>query len=320
MPKRRVAIFFLSCLLLGGLSACVPQERPGKKIARSYSQYVKGLFSDRLGELEEAVAFYRQAQRLDEGAPAPRVQLGFDYIRLQKFTEALKEFQEAVSLDPEDTEARYVLALLYIRFDDYQRSCEQFEKLLEKNASSLPKNIQLRHILSQLYFLGGDYAQAKTHSGKILQLDPGDRRALYVDAMIAGEEGRIEDAVRGFTKFLELYPDSSDARNSLAYLLAEQNRDLGKALDLSLEAVAHDNFNPAYLDTLGWVYFKMGAFDKAIALLEKAAQLMPDAVIYDHLAQGYYEKGLKQKAKKYWTLSLTLDPRQESVRLRLRGF
>jgi len=302
-----------------GIMSCSPVNYGIRQTSRSYSAYMKGLLTDRMGSFEEATAYYRKAQSLDQESPSPHVQLGLQDIGRRNFERAALEFRAAVRLAPEDEQARYVLALVYAQLNDYKKAAGEYEILLQKSAASLPRETQLRRTLSQLYFLDGDFASAKRQTEKILQLNPLDQDALYFMGLVASEEGRDGEAVAFFKKVLAYYPDDMDAANSLAFQYARQGEHLPEALDLALRTTGDDASNGAYLDTLGWVYFQLGDFEKAAAILERASKLLLDPVIVNHLAACYEKMGDNDKAGQYWEMSLALDPFQQDVRLKLKN-
>jgi len=76
--------------------------------------------------------------------------------------------------------------------------------------------------------------------------------------------------------------------------------------------------NGAYLDTLGWVYFKKGQLKEAERYLSNASIFMEDSEIYDHLGQVYYEMGEFEKAKTNWQKALKLEPKRIIVKQRLQ--
>jgi len=78
-------------------------------------------------------------------------------------------------------------------------------------------------------------------------------------------------------------------------------------------AVTLDPDNGAYLDSLGWVYYKKGMYTEALESLQKADTLLKDAIICDHLGDVYYKLNEVDKAKQYWKLSLDLRPEQTAV-------
>ncbi|MFA5038182.1 MAG: tetratricopeptide repeat protein [Candidatus Omnitrophota bacterium] len=313
--KRRRYVAACLVALMAAVS-CAPLNGGVRRTSRSYSAYLKGLLTDRMGSFEEAAVHYRTAQKLDQKSPSPRFQLGLDYIGLKDFKKAEEEFQAVLRLDPDDENARYVLALVYAQLSDHQKAAEQYEILL-KSAASLPQQTQLRRILSQLYFLAGDNAAAARHGEKILQMNPLDQDALYFMGLMSSEEGRADEAAGYFKKVLEYYPQDWDAMNSLAFLYAEKGVQLGEALDMATRVVTEEPDNGAYLDTLGWVYFKLGDAPQAIVWLEKAARIMVDPVILNHLAEVYEAQGNLGKARTLRQTSLALDPSQKDIRKKL---
>ena len=86
--------------------------------------------------------------------------------------------------------------------------------------------------------------------------------------------------------------------NNLAYVLADRGRELSRAKELALKAVASEPENASYLDTLGWVLFKLADYDKSRENLEKAALLdTREPEILDHLSQVYQKLGNPEKAQ-----------------------
>lgn len=301
-------------MIMAAAVSCAPLQV--ERTSRSYSAYIKGLLTDRMGSFDEAAVHYRKAQKLDRKAAYPRFQLGLDYIGLKDFQRAVEEFQAVLRLDPQYDDARYVLALVYAQLSEYEKAAEQYEILLSR-AASLPQETQLRRILSQLYFLSQDYPLAEKQAEKILQLKPLDQDALYFMGLLFSETDRPEAAAEYFRKILTYYPDDWDAMNSLAFVYAEEGRDLGQALDLAVKVVAEEPSNGAYLDTLGWVYFKLGDKAKAVEYLEKASRLLADPAIFNHLADVYQAQGDFSQTKKALQTSLFLDPSQKDVRKKL---
>jgi Tfp pilus assembly protein PilF len=113
---------------------------------------------------------------------------------------------------------------------------------------------------------------------------------------------------------LELKPDYHEALNFLGYLYVDENKYLDQAGVMIKKALELDPGNGAYIDSLGWFYFKKAKFREAVIELEKASSLLEDAVIYDHLGDAYLKVNDIEKAKLNWQKSLKLDPSQEKVR------
>ena len=106
---------------------------------------------------------------------------------------------------------------------------------------------------------------------------------------------------------IELDQENPEALNYLGYIYAEENKNLDEAEALIKKALGLSPENGAYVDSLGWVYFKKGMFDEARKELEKAKEIIgEDPVVYDHLGDVYFKTGSLDKAKEAWTKSLGL--------------
>jgi Tfp pilus assembly protein PilF len=105
--------------------------------------------------------------------------------------------------------------------------------------------------------------------------------------------------------------------NFLGYTYVEKNKNLAQAETMIRKALEIEPNNGAYIDSLGWFYFKRGRFKEAITELEKASSLLDDPVIYDHLGDVYFKINEIEKAKLNWEKSLELDPNQEKVKEKL---
>ena len=104
--------------------------------------------------------------------------------------------------------------------------------------------------------------------------------------VVLDETGQTERAIPMFERCLEKDSSFANAHNSLAYTWAVRNERLDEALRHIQIALAMEPEYAAFLDTLGWVYFKQGQYADALKLLEKANELRPhDPEIEDHLTQ-----------------------------------
>lgn len=131
--------------------------------------------------------------------------------------------------------------------------------------------------------------------------------------------GRYEEAEAEFRRALELRPGFSEVMNYLGYSLADRDVRLPEALDLALAALEIDPWNGAYLDTLGWVYYRMGRYEEARAPLERAARELPnDPTVLEHLGDLYERLKEPESAIAAWRQALDSGSgNQEALRRKL---
>jgi Tfp pilus assembly protein PilF len=99
----------------------------------------------------------------------------------------------------------------------------------------------------------------------------------------------------------------------------EEDKNLEEAAKLIRKALEMEPGNGAYIDSLGWFYFKKGKYAEALKELERASSLLSDPVIYEHLGDTYFKMGNPGKAKINWEESLKLDPQQDQVKKKIEG-
>jgi len=109
--------------------------------------------------------------------------------------------------------------------------------------------------------------------------------------------------------------DHAPGMNYLGYMWADRGENLPRALELIRKAVDLEPSNGAYLDSLGWVYFRLDRLDKAEENLVAASTLNPDdATVEEHLGDLWVKKGDMKKARESWKRALTLKPEPDVKR------
>ena len=107
-------------------------------------------------------------------------------------------------------------------------------------------------------------------------------------AMLLSIQNNVAAATERYELILELDPEAAIAANNLAYTLAQEDRDLDRALGLAQTARAQSPDDPDVIDTLGFVLYKRGLAALAIPILQESVQADPDSVLYRyHLALAY---------------------------------
>ncbi|MBS0210264.1 MAG: tetratricopeptide repeat protein [Planctomycetes bacterium] len=122
---------------------------------------------------------------------------------------------------------------------------------------------------------------------------------------------KLREAEDCLEEVLDEYPEDIAAMNDLGYLLADQGKQLDRAVEMAQKAVAAEPENYAYRDSLGWAYFKLGRFDEALAEIKIAAnEKEPDGVVLDHLGDVYLALKQPAEAEQAWKRAVELLKKQ----------
>lgn len=149
---------------------------------------------------------------------------------------------------------------------------------------------------------------------------PNNPDLLYDFAMMAEKAGRFDEAETALRRVIELSPENQHAYNALGYLYVDRNVHLSEArvlLDKALKLAPDDAF---ILDSMGWLEFKENHNETALAFLERAYEIRPDAEIAVHLGEVLWVMGEQQKAKTIWKEAQKKDPDNAALKSTLERF
>ncbi|MEM9967439.1 MAG: tetratricopeptide repeat protein [Pseudomonadota bacterium] len=133
------------------------------------------------------------------------------------------------------------------------------------------------------------------------------RWILYYSRGIAYERsGDDISSEADFRAALTLSPDQPQVLNYLGYSMVEQRRNLDEALEMIERAVELRPKSGYIVDSLGWVFYRLGRYEEAVVQMERAVELMPvDPVVNDHLGDVYWAVGRKREADFQWRRALS---------------
>lgn len=136
----------------------------------------------------------------------------------------------------------------------------------------------------------------------------------YSRAMVAEKLGNLDQLEKDLGHIISLEPDNATALNALGYTLADKTSRLDEALALIEKASKLAPEDPAILDSLGWVYYRMGKLKEALTLLKQAFALFPDPEVAAHLGEVLWAMEDKTQAKDVWRKALDKTPDSEILK------
>tara|TARA_R110001599_G_scaffold24835_3_gene89220 strand:- start:13134 stop:14825 length:1692 start_codon:yes stop_codon:yes gene_type:complete len=235
-----------------------------------------GQYYSQIGETEKAIEKLEKGNELlpqDDIAWRLRLQL---LLAENRLNEAIKVGKEADENVPDDSFIQFFLGSAYMLSDENEEAVIWLER-----ASRAPARKPFKSVV---YSTLGD-AQSNL--------------------------GNSEEADRVYGLALRYDPENHNAMNNYAYNLSVRGENLEKAQELALKAMELEPENAAYLDTMGWIFYKMGEFEKAKRFIKASIDLNADeasAEVLEHLGDVYDKLNNIDEAKKWWKKALDKDP------------
>jgi Flp pilus assembly protein TadD len=234
----------------------------------------------------------------------------------ENFASGLEVARAAALLEPDKPEWAALVTEFQYRSGD--------KKKAEEGLAKLATSQDLEEVLAaaDVYARVKDYAGAARVAREASARFPESADALFRLGAALERSGATGEAEKTFQKLLAGRPNDSAAQNYLGYMWADRGIRLEEARDLLEKAVAREPRNGAYLDSLGWVYFRLGRLEKAQTLLLAAKEREPDdPTIEEHLGDLSERQGDIQKAIAHWEHALELKHEEpEKVRQKLARF
>jgi tetratricopeptide (TPR) repeat protein len=225
-------------------------------------------------------------------------------------------FRKVTELAPWNADGWVYLATLFLRREEY----DQARDVLEAAVAAVPGEFRVHFFLGVACSRLDRNIEAAAALEQARSLNPADVNAVIQLAIAYEALDRIEDTDRLYEEALRMDPENHLVLNNFAYSLAERNVRIADAYAMARKAVAAQDTNASYLDTLGWVYFRMGRYDEAEQYVRQAiARGDASAVLYEHLGDIYAMMGDRERAMREWTTALELDGANEDLRRKIGG-
>lgn len=285
------------------MSALPSLTNQGKGIAKTQLAAI----DHQLGKYTEALAAARKV--LDE-VDAPNYQavsIALDVFRRENRLEDAASFLDGlIAKFPEDSLLEVRQLEYYVRAG---RAEDAARRVKELQAAGPRGTLSA----SQAYAAAEDYKGAIAILETQRKASPDEVDVLFQLGAMYERDGAIEKSEAAFLEILEKQPDHSATLNYLGYMWADRNVNLTRAETMLEKAVSMQPRNGAYVDSLGWVYFRLGKLDLAKKHLEDATLLVPrDPTIRHHLADVYAKLGMMDEALVEYKKARDFEPEDDS--------
>ncbi len=199
---------------------------------------------------------------------------GIRLLKRGQYERALQHLLNAHVESPDYPELSYYLGLCYTHLGRHDEALLYLEQVVTSELS-FTHVYQSRMILGFIYSVTGRFRLAEFEFRKLLDDGFDSARTHAALGFVLHAQEDTEAAVAELERALELDPENSNALNSLGFILADTGSDPRRAVDCCRRAVRRQPKNPAYLDSLGWSYYRLGRVDEARDVLRSALEAAP---------------------------------------------
>jgi len=287
------------------------QFREADKIGKGDAQaaYATGLLSLQMEDYADAQTAFSRALKLGYYEPTSI------YLGLGQAAEGLKRYDEAIGwyqkVDSGDwVRAQLKIATLIARQQNLDAGRAYLQKIEPRSAED---RIQMIQVEAQLLRDAKQWKETYDLLSKAVLQYPDSYEVRYDRAMAAERVDKLDVMESDLRSVIKMKPDYAHAYNALGYTLADKTNRLAEAKDLIEKAYKLQPDDPFILDSLGWIYYRMGQSELALKHLHTAYAARPDPEIAAHLGEVLWKIGQHDEAQKIWRAALADNPNHETL-------
>jgi len=278
--------------------------------------FALALISMEQGKDESAKGYLNQMIRFNRRANEAHYYLGSIADKNDKIPQAISEYK-MVGPGREYLAAQVRIAALLA---DQDRLDDARAHLENQRANNPDRYNRLVMIEGQLLSERGHEAEFFELLEMVIKKQPENVELLYFRAMTGQSLGRLDVLEQDLLRVIEIDPGNADAMNALGYTLADQTDRHDEALVLIERALEIKPNEAAFIDSLGWVQYRLENYKDAVTNLRKALSLFDNDEVAAHLGEVLWVSGEQQEARNVWQKALDARPDSDILKRVIKRF
>jgi tetratricopeptide (TPR) repeat protein len=311
-----------------------------------------------INEFAEAIPLYLKSLDLNKASADDRYKLAQSLLKTGRRDDAIRTLEETIKVNPLRFEVYEFLAHLYEDSGNAERALSNYQQAVllapnqpENYLHAAEAQLQLKRyddairtleearrrfaIPQVTYSLAIALSTAKRYGealpvyesalqeAKTSQEDLLDGSFYFNYAVSAEQAGFVEKAASLLKEAIELDPTkAAQAYNYLGFMWVDRNINLDEAGEMIRHALELEPENGAFLDSMGWYYYRKAEFGKALSELLHAVDVLrpPDPVVFEHVGDTYRALGNSAQAVVFWQKAVSLDPHNQALLTKIDQF
>lgn len=222
------------------------------------------------GYYDKSEEFFEKSLEMNDKDRFALYYLSTLYRESAKFDQSIQLSEQHIRLYPNDKEGYINKSLSLLNLQRFNLAKDQLSEALEL----FPEDFQINYFLGLAHYSLQEFENAEIFYKKALSIDTNSIAAMHALAMAYDQNKKWEESDQLYTELIALNINDAQAYNNYAYSLIERSEDVDYALTLAKKAIELSPKTSSYLDTIGWIYFKLND-------LEKAKEFIGEAIVYD---------------------------------------
>lgn len=247
-------------------------------------------------KFQDALAALQKALEFPESRDAAQYLMGETEERQGHFQAAIRWYSD---IDPGSYQIPAVL-----RATALLKTQKLYKDAIDLLHNSTPSTVeeQKQLIIAEIDLLNASHSleDAMKMANELLPKLPTDQDVLFIHAVTAAKLKNLDVAETDLRNILKQNPNNAKALNALGYILSFNKSRLEEALQYLKQALALSPTNPAFMDSVGWIYYQLGDINEAKTYLTKANSLSDDPDIATHFGEILWSSDLKEEAIAIW--------------------
>ena len=272
--------------------------------ANSDARYALGLLSLEMKRLDEAEEYFETLYKDEERANESAYYLGQIAERRQHISDATRWYS-LVRKGQHYIEAQIRIAVITAEAGDINAARKRLHNI-EAGTATIELHLYLAE--GDILRTANRYKEAFDLYSEALEKMPENIQLLYARALTAEKIEQLDVTLQDLESIVKREPDNVQALNALGYTLADRTERYADALKYIQAAYKINSTDPAIIDSMGWIYYRMGNYQQALKYLQQAFSTLKDPEIGAHLGEVLWVMGKQQQARNVWDEALQSKP------------
>lgn len=236
--------------------------------------------------------------------------MGYIFEQLEQYSEAIPHYRAVAAGAPNFVAAQQQATRFAIQLERYD---DAHDWLVDLSRGQPRLEILFSNVEASLLMQAEQFDRAMDVLNDMLRRYPNDTDLLFSRVLVHDNFGDMASAEEDLRRIIDLQPGDSRALNHLGYMLADRTDRFAEALELLERAIAISPEDPAIIDSLAWVQYKMGRYEESLSNLRRAFAAFPDHEVASHLGEVLWVLGRQREAMEVWEDALEETPNSPIV-------